>query len=138
MTGGPGAVTRNDATADFFDATARGEFLLMRCRPERHWNRPQAERCAECGSTELEAEAASGRARLISWVVLHPRPHPEGTTAPPTLPGIVEFEEGPWWWTQIVGADPSELHDGQPLQVVFERPEGSEAVPVFTPVRADG
>jgi uncharacterized OB-fold protein len=138
VTGGPGPVARNDATAEFFDATARGQFLLRRCRPHRHWNRPHSERCAECDSTDLEAEAASGRARLVSWVVLHPRPHPDGSTVPPTLPGIVELDEGPWGWTQIVGADPTELRDGQPLQVGFETPDGSEAVPVFTPVRTEG
>ena len=136
MTRGPGPVARNDATTDFFDGTARGEFLLRRCRPHQHWNRPQAERCAECDSTDLETAAGSGRARLVSWVVLHPRPGPDGVSGPPTYPGIVEFEEGPWWWTQIVGADPAELRDGLPLQVVFETPEGSEAVPVFTPARA--
>lgn len=131
---GPGPVARNDGTAMFFDGTGRGEFLLLRCLAGGHWNRPQAHACDECGSTDLAPRAASGRARLVSWVVVHGRPREDGTAPdPPALPAIVEFEEGPWWWTQIVGAEPSELRDGLPLQVVFERPEGSEAVPVFTP-----
>lgn len=127
---GPGPVARNDATAAFFDGTARGEFLLRRCEPHGHWNRPQAEHCADCSSSELLPAAGSGRARLVSWVVVHPRP---GVATLPSVPAIVELEEGPWWWTQIVGCDPADLEDGQPLTVVFERPEGSEAVPVFTP-----
>ncbi len=134
MTGaGPGPVARNDATGAFFDGTARGEFLLARCRPEGHWNRPQAEVCGSCASTDLELSPSSGRARLVSWVVVHPRPRDEGPPPAPSVPAIVEFDEGPWWWTQIVGADPTQLRDGLPLRVVFERPEGSEAVPVFTP-----
>ena len=134
-TAGPGPVGRNEATSDFFDGTARGQFLLMRCRPGGHWNRPQAVRCGTCDSTDLEAAPASGKARLVSWVVVHPRPGSE-EGRPPSVPAIVELREGPWWWTQIVGADPADLHDQQPLEVLFERPEGSEAVPVFTPVSA--
>ncbi len=130
---GPRPVARNDATSAFFDGTARGEFLLARCRPHGHWNRPQAQVCAACTATDLEVAPSSGRARLVSWVVVHPRPRDDGPPPAPSLPAIVEFEEGPWWWTQVVGAVQSDLRDGLPLKVVFERPEGSEAVPVFTP-----
>ena len=129
---GPGPVGRNDDTVTFFDGTARGQFMLMRC-PQGHWNRPQAERCAECDSTELSPEPASGRARLVSWAVVHPRPAPDGAVGSPTVPAIVELEEGPWWWSQIVEAEPADLRDGLELRVVFERPDGSETVPVFTP-----
>jgi hypothetical protein len=130
---GPGPVARNEATTTFFDGTARGEFLLQRCEPAGHWNRPQAERCASCDSIELRAAAASGRARLVSWVVLHPRPRDGAAVEALRLPAIVELEEGPWWWTQLVDAEPGELLEGLPLRVAFERPDGSEAVPVFSP-----
>jgi uncharacterized OB-fold protein len=129
----PGPVARNPATEEFFDGTARDEFLLRRCRPHGHWNRPQAHRCAECDAVELDAAPASGQARLVSWVVVPPRPREGVEPGPPKLPAIVELAEGPWWWTQLVDVDPSTLAEGLPLQVRFERPEGSEAVPVFVP-----
>ena len=128
MTVGP--VGRNEATAEFFDGTARREFLLARCRPNGHWNRPQADRCMACGSDELSLVAGSGRARLVSWIVVHPR----GGEGPVSVPAIVELDEGPWWWTQLVDVDLSSLREATPLEVRFERPEGSEAVPVFTTV----
>ena len=131
-TAGPGPVGRNEATAGFFDGTARGELLLLRCRPHGHWNRPQAERCAECDSADLAAEAGSGRASLVSWVVVHPRPVEGQPPRPVSVPAIVEFEEGPWWWTQLVDVDPSSLSAGAALRVVFEHPDNSEVVPVFT------
>lgn len=125
-------VARNEATAFFFDGTADGRFLLMRC-PAGHWNRPQAERCSDCDSVELVPVPASGRARLLSWSVVHPRPRPDAPVGPPSVPAIVELEEGPWWWTRVVDADPAQLADGMAMQVGFERPAGSEAVPVFRP-----
>lgn len=129
---GPGPVARNDATSAFFDGTARGEFLLALCS-QGHWNRPQATRCHACDSTELRGAAASGRARLVSWTVVHPRPGRDRTAEPSRVPAIVELEEGPWWWTQLVDVDPAALREGLALHVAFIRPEGSEAVPVFAP-----
>ena len=131
---GPGPVARNAASEVFFDGTADGRFLLLRCQVCGTVNRPQAERCTNCDSTDLVPVPASGRARLVSWVVVHPRPREGEPPGPVTVPAIVELAEGPWWWTQLVGVDPDALTDGQPLEVVFERPEGSEAVPVFAPV----
>jgi hypothetical protein len=70
---------------------------------------------------------------LVSWAVVHPRPTASGETGPPSVPAVVELEEGPWWWSQIVDAEPGDLREGLELRVVFRRPEGSEAVPVFAP-----
>ncbi len=131
MTVGP--VARNRHSEAFFDGTARGQFLLRRCRPAGHWCRPQAEVCGECGSTQFDEAPAGGAARLVSWVVVPERPRGEGPAGEPNIPAIVEFAEGPWWWSKLVGADPSTLYEGQPLRLIFESAEGGEAVPVFTP-----
>jgi uncharacterized OB-fold protein len=124
---GPGPVARNEATEAFFDGTGKGEFLLLRCRPSGHSSSPRATRCEICGSTELEPVPAAGGARLVSWAVVHDR---EGGIR---VPAIVELDEGPWWWTIVVDADPDTLLENQSLRVRFECPEGSEAVPVFAP-----
>lgn len=124
---GPGPVARNELTEAFFDGTARGEFLLLRCRPAGHMSSPRATRCETCGSTDLVSAPAGGGARLISWVVVHDK---EGGIK---VPAVVEFDEGPWWWTVVVDADPDTLVEEQSLRVSFVRPEGSEAVPVFSP-----
>ena len=132
VTGRPGPVGRNEQSAFFFDGTAAGQLLLLRC-DNGHWNRPQNTACAECRSSELTPAPASGRASLVSWVVVHPRPPADGSEpGPPTVPAIVEFEEGPWWWTQLVDVDPATLRAGDALEVVFEHQEGSEAFPAFT------
>ena len=131
-----GPVARNDDTAVFFDGTAERRFLLLKCQPNGHFNRPQALCCAACGSVELDPVPASGAVRLVTWVVVPDRPRGDDPPGPPTIPAIVEFEEGPWWWTRLDGADPATLAEGLSLTMTFERPEGTEAVPVFTPVGA--
>jgi hypothetical protein len=127
-----GLVGRDETTAAFFDGTAAGQFLIRRCSPAGHASRPQVRQCSTCGSTELRWEPASGQARLVSWAVVPGRRGGEDDApGPPTVVAVAELDEGPWWWSQIVGADPASLVEGQRLRIGFERAEGGEVVPVF-------
>jgi uncharacterized OB-fold protein len=126
------AFTRDEETAEFLDAAARGQLLLRRCELG-HFSEPAATACTTCASAELSWTPASGRARLVSWAITHGRT--DGGPARQVL-AIGELDEGPWWWSCLPGADPSDLHAGDALVVDFERPEGaSEALPVFRLVR---
>ena len=127
MTVGP--VARDEATAEFFDATAAGTFVLRRC-PAGHFSEPPAAQCTICGSTSLDWEPASGGATLVSWAVAWSRP--ASGEPQPTVLVIAELDEGPWWWSQLVDADPANLAVGQRLRIEFRRAgPGDEAVPVF-------
>ena len=136
MTVGP--VTRDAATAEFFDGTAAGQFLLRHCTDCGALSTPQAAQCERCCSTALDWRPASGDAILVSWTVAHGRPDASGT-ASRTVLGIAELAEGPWWWSQIADADPAHLRVGTPLRIIFRRHDAQhEAVPVFVPaVRAE-
>jgi uncharacterized OB-fold protein len=130
MTVGP--VVRNEATAAFFDGTARGEFLFRRCTKCGAAAHPMAEQCPQCGATALDWEAAGGGASLVSWTVFH---DPSDGDAPPTTTvlAIAELDEGPWWWSLLVDVEPAEIHAGQRLRLDFQRNGNHEAVPVFRP-----
>jgi uncharacterized OB-fold protein len=116
-------VDRDDATAEFFAGTAAGRLLLHRCE-HGHYSEPAATQCTKCGSLQLDWAPAGGGASLVSWAVTHAHV--------PMVLVIAELDEGPWWWSQLTGADPAELAVGTRLRVVFARPDGDhEAVPVF-------
>jgi uncharacterized OB-fold protein len=121
---------RDGNTAPFLDGTARGEFLLLRCRVCSNIGGPQESQCTVCGSIESDWVESSGAAWVVSWSVVHGRPV-EGQPAPNTITVIAELDEGPWWWSQVVGADPAELATGRRLRVAFEEAEGGEMLPVF-------
>jgi uncharacterized OB-fold protein len=127
MTVGP--VDRDEQTAAFFDGTAAGQLLLRRC-PDGHYSEPQAAQCTTCGRLALEWAAASGGASLVSWAVSW-----FGDVA--TVLVIAELDEGPWWWSQLAGAEPAGLSAGTRLRLAFARPDtgpgetAHEAVPVF-------
>jgi uncharacterized protein len=155
-----GPVDRDAATAAFFDAAAAGKFLLQQC-PRGHYSEPPATQCTTCGSTALAFAPASGGASLVSWAVTWAAAEPDGesgapvvgppvvrppvvrppvvrppvvrpTVVRPTVLVIAEFDEGPWWWSQLVDADPEELAVSARLVVGFAQPEAEhEPVPVF-------
>ena len=128
-----GPVTRDEASAPFFDAALEGRLLARRCDDCGHWVAPYTrmgqvlERCPNCTSPRLSWAAASGDATLVTWTVVHSR---EGPARPV---GIVELAEGPWM-TVGIDADPAALAAGEALRVAFDRPGGGEPVPVFRPV----
>ncbi len=126
-----GPVARDPATAEFFDGTAAGRLLLRRC-PAGHFSEPPAQQCTTCASTDLDWAPAAGGATLVSWTVVWGRA--AGDTEPDrTVLVIAELDEGPWWWSLLIGADPAGLAVGQRLRAGFRRAaDEDEAVPVFT------
>lgn len=129
MTVGP--VTRDEASAGFFAGTAVGEFRLRHCTACGGSSAPQADQCEHCGSAALDWQAAGGGAAVVSWAVTHSKPAQDGSTNTTVL-AIAQLDEGPWWWSQIVGADPAAITVGTMLTIGFERAGPDvEAVPVF-------
>jgi uncharacterized OB-fold protein len=128
------SVSRDDASAPFFDAAGRGVLLIKRCPRCGGHLPPQATRCPDGDS--LQWVEASGSASLVSWAVDHAPPlceelgRPDGQAS---IFGIVQLDEGPWLQVAILQADAGDLSVGQPMRATFIRPGGGEAVPAFTP-----
>ena len=125
-----GAVRRDGQTAPFLDGAAEGRFLLRRCRDCRGSNGPQEATCPRCGSVASDWVAARGEADLVSWSVVHGR-DAGGAFGPRSIVAIAQLDEGPWWWSQLVGARPEQLYTGRRLVIDFEAADGGESLPVF-------
>ncbi|MGW8374433.1 Zn-ribbon domain-containing OB-fold protein [Streptomyces sp. ODS28] len=121
-------------TRTYWDAAAEGRLLIRRCRASgcglaHHYPR---EFCPRCWSEDVVWEAASGRATLYTWSVVHRNDLPPFRDRVPYVPAVVTLEEGPRMMTELVDASPSDLHVDMPLTVTF-RPEQDHTSPVFTP-----
>lgn len=129
------SLARDAASAQFFDAAAEGVLLYQRCSACGYAQLPIGvsvrTRCRNCGRNEAAWTPASGAATLVSWTA-SPVRTAEGTEPGPVI-GLVELQEGPWLETQLRGLTgaATELAEGAPFHVGFERPEGSEPIPVF-------
>ena len=124
-----GAVRRDAETSEFFDGTARGEFLLRHCTDCGTLGEPDVRRCRGCESVRLDWAPAAGGASLVSWAVVLGQADTDESAAR-TVVAIAELDEGPWWWGQILDA-PVTLAAGQRLTISFEPVEGQEVVPAF-------
>lgn len=123
------SVLRDSATADFLDATKLGKFLIKSCRGCNQKLSPKSVICTECHSVELEWIDASGLGSIVSWTVIPGRVFTTVTTQQVVF-GIVELEEGPWWWAQLQ-IEPTEIYVGKTVKAKFvPSPEG-EMIPVF-------
>jgi uncharacterized OB-fold protein len=118
----PTRITRDEASADFFDGAADGMLLLRNCRSCGRFSPPRMSQCLYCGSASLEWQPAAGTATLVSWAIPHDR-----SGAAIAVAGVVELAEGPWLLARIVDVAANQLAAGLPLTVGFERSGGDEA-----------
>ncbi len=117
----------------FWEATARGEFMIQHCpRCDANVFYPRIN-CTGCGSLELEWRPTSGRGSVYSYTVARRPTHPAFADRVPYVIAIVELEEGPRVTTNLVDCDPENVKIGMPVRVIFEDPVDGIAIPVFQP-----
>ena len=118
-------------TQHFWDGTKQGELRLQRCKDCGHIYFPPRPLCPACSSRNVEVFVASGKGKLLSYVINH-RPHPSFDS--PYAIALVELDEGPTLMSNIVDCaqTPDALVLDMPLTVKFEA-HGDIAVPLFRP-----
>lgn len=120
-------------TQPFWDATARGELHLQRCRPcDAHYFPPRPF-CPTCHGDDVVWERLSGRGRLHTYLINH-RPAPGFEDEAPYAIAVVELDEGPRMMANIVGVEstPEHLELDMELTVTFEERDGMH-IPQFRP-----
>lgn len=125
----PSPVVRDEFSAPFFDAAARGELLLRYSRSSGEWSEPAALLCSVSQADDLEWRPAAGTGQLVSWTIKPGRAR-DDSPAVDTVIGLVELAEGPWLPLQLPEVDQGLLRVGAPVRVEFVQPEGSEHLPV--------
>jgi uncharacterized OB-fold protein len=119
-------------TQHFWRGAREGELRLQRCLDCSVPYFPPRPFCPRCSSRDIEVFAASGRARLYSYVISH-RPAPG--FEPPYAIAIVELDEGPRMMTNLVevAQTPEALVLDMALEVVFEPLSDEISLPLFRP-----
>ena len=112
-------------TAPFWEAAKEGRLMVGRCRDTgRHFFPPRGVSPFTL-SPNVELVPASGRGTLYSYTVMR--------MATPYAPAMVELEEGPRVFTNLVDVAFEDIRIGMKLRVVFRPTEGGPPVPMFAP-----
>jgi uncharacterized OB-fold protein len=108
-----------------------GRLRFQRCaRCGNAWLPPR-EDCPSCWSPEWRWEEASGRGKLVSWVIFHTAFHEAFEKRLPYNVAVVELAEGPRLITNIVNLEGSEEDViDRPVSLVIET-DHERALPRF-------
>jgi uncharacterized OB-fold protein/acyl dehydratase len=123
------AVTQDNAF--FFEGARRGELLIQRCTSCALLRHPPHPMCSRCRSLDWDTVAASGRATLYSFVVVH---YPEVPAFDyPLMVGLVELEEGTRLVSDVIGVEPEDVRVGMPLELEMVAFDDELTLPQFHP-----
>jgi uncharacterized OB-fold protein len=125
----------SDANRPFWDGCVLGELRLQLCRDCGHWRFPDSPVCPSCLSTEFSWQAASGRGKLWSWVILHQKYFAAYADRIPYLVAFIQLAEGPLMMSSLADYAQAELRCDMDVAVGFGSIGGDRIVPFFRIVR---
>ncbi|MCK6066658.1 MULTISPECIES: Zn-ribbon domain-containing OB-fold protein [Microbacterium] len=123
-------VERDEASARFFDATRDGRFLLRRAGDGTYFG-PGVRSDPRDPAAPLVWSEASGRGKLVAWIVGRARPDDSGSQAVVSLGGLIALDEGPWILAPLECDDLTELRAGTRVAATYPMPTRGEVLPVF-------
>ena len=112
------------ATQPYWDALREGRLTYQHCHHCKNNWLPARGECPKCLEADWSWQPASGKARLISWVVFHRAFHPAFADRLPYNVAVVELAEGARMITNVIIDDPETLVIDQPLTFVPAQEQG--------------
>ena len=122
---------RSHDNAFFWEGALRRELLIQRCTGCGKLRHPPGPMCPHCHSLAWDAQRASGRGHVFSFVVAHHPPVPPFEY--PNAIVLVELEEGTRLVSNLVGVGPDQIRIGMPVQVEFTQVDSELVLPLFRP-----
>lgn len=129
--------TLSDENRPFWEACARGELRLQRCDACGRYRYPIAPVCPRCMAAGFAWQPVSGRGRVFSYVVFHQVYHRAFQDDIPYNVALVQLEEGPFMFSNVVGVPDEDLRCDMPVRVVFDRVTDAITLPRFQPSGAE-
>ncbi|GAB2810040.1 hypothetical protein GCM10022221_04300 [Actinocorallia aurea] len=129
--GKPSAPAVGQDTEFFWEGAREGELRIQKCGECGELRHPPGPMCPACNSTKRDHVVVSGRGTVYSYVVHHHPPVPGRT--PPYVVALVELEEGPRIIGNVLGAEPSEVSVGMPVELSFEKVDDEVTLPQWRP-----
>jgi uncharacterized OB-fold protein/acyl dehydratase len=118
----------------WWEAVARGELLIQKCKGCGALRHPPRAMCGECQSTEWTSIRAKGTGTVYSHTVLH---HPKFPGYEyPLVCALIELDEGTRIVSNLVGCAPADVRIGMPVTLSFERVDDEMQLPLFRPARS--
>ncbi len=128
--------TPSPETQRYWEGCKSHELWLPFCRPCQSFYFYPRRFCPRCFGWDIEWRRVSGRGKVYSYAIQHRAFHPGWAQETPYVTAIVELDEGPRLYTNLVHVepDPKSLRCDMPVEVVFEDISEEISLPRFRPV----
>ena len=113
-------------TLAYWRAADEGRLLVKRCNSCGQFHHYPRDICPHCLSSDTVWQDAAGTGTVYSLSTM-------GTGDAAYTLAFVTLDEGVTLMTNLVDCDPSGVHIGDKVRVVFMPSQGGHAVPMFTP-----
>lgn len=122
-----------DENRPFWDGARSEELRMQQCTNCRHIRYPIGRICPECLEEGHDWVPLSGRGEVYSSIVFHQVYNKAFADDVPYNVALVQLDEGPRMFSNVVGVPPSEVRVGDRVRVVFDRVTEEVTIPRFTP-----
>jgi uncharacterized OB-fold protein len=127
--------TITEENRPFWEGAAEGRLMMQRCTDCEHIRNPIQALCPRCLSERLTWVELSGRGEVFARVVYHRAFNKAWADDVPYNMVLVQLDEGPRMYSNVVGVPSAEIAVGDRLVAVFEAGPGGVTIPRFR--RAD-
>lgn len=110
----------NDLNAPYWEGAKLKELRLQKCRNCGRFSAEPVRLCMSCGQDAMEWVKASGRGKIWSFGIFHKSYFPSFAEEIPYNVVVVELEEGPRVYSNIVGVPQEEIKMDMPVIAYFD------------------
>jgi uncharacterized OB-fold protein len=119
------------ANRPFWDAAREGKLVMQQCGECSHVRFPISHVCPRCLSYEFAWRTLSGRGEIFSYVVYHQVYSAAFKQDVPYNVAMIQLEEGPRMFSNIVGVSNDLPKVGDAVKVDFEKVTDVVTLPRF-------
>jgi uncharacterized OB-fold protein len=124
----------NGDSLTYWAAAREKRLVIRRCKTcSAHHFMPR-HLCPKCWSDDLEWVDCTGLGRVHSFSIVHRAPTPNFAAMAPYVIALIDLDEGPRMFTNVVGEHARRVSIGDRVAVVFEDRGEDVTLPQFTPV----
>jgi uncharacterized OB-fold protein len=122
----------------YWDGCRDHELWLPFCRACEAFYFYPRDFCPTCFNWDIEWRRTSGRGRVYTYAIQHRAYHPAWQDELPYVTALVQLDEGPRIYTNLIGIDPdpTKIHCDMPVEVTFEDITEEISLPKFRPITA--
>lgn len=127
-----------DENRPFWESCAAGRLSFQKCCDCQHLRYPISHICPDCLSSDYRWTPVSGRGHVFSYVVFHKAYHPGFQGDLPYNVALVQLDEGPRMYGNIVDTPNDAVRIGAAVTAVFDEVTREITIPRFRLVPQDG